>query len=174
MGELVASRTSSPTRRSSSNYGGKSPASSWLLSPTFFFFFFFLFVLAATTLGLAPFPTFGVGWACQAWPYAFVCRAKKLCDILDVMHGELFQHLLIPHTLVKCDYNRSMGNMRNGVANMREPLDKGAQRFPQTSTHGVEIGLIAWPRVCTLEVGCELMTHLLPRGESALRQVHEP
>jgi hypothetical protein len=90
------------------------------------------------------------------------------------MSGELFQHLLIPYTLAKRDYNRSMGNIRNGVANMREPLDEGAQRFPRTLTHGVEIGLIARPHVCTLEVGCELMSELLPRGESALRKVHEP
>jgi hypothetical protein len=41
------------------------------------------------------------------------------------MRGELFQHLLIPHTLVKRDYNRGIENMRNGVANLREPLDEG-------------------------------------------------
>jgi hypothetical protein len=41
------------------------------------------------------------------------------------MRGELFQHL-IPHTLMKCDYNRSIGNIRNGVTNLREPLDEGA------------------------------------------------
>jgi hypothetical protein len=102
-------------------------------------------------------------------PGAFVHQAKKLRDILDVMRGELFQHLLIPHTLVKHDYNKSIGNMNNGVANLREPLDEGAQRFPRTLSHDVEIGLIAWPHVCTLEVGCELTAQLLPRGESALR-----
>jgi hypothetical protein len=91
-------------------------------------------------------------------PGAFVHQAEKLRDILDVMRGELFCHLLIPHTLAKCDYNRSIGNTRNGVANLREPLDEGAQRFPQTLSHGVEIGLIARPHVCTLEVGYELMT----------------
>jgi hypothetical protein len=107
-------------------------------------------------------------------PGAFVRQAKKLRDILDVMRDELLQHLLIPHTLAKHDYNRSIGNTRDGVANLREPLDEGAQRFPRTLTHDVEIGLIARPRVCTLEVGCELTAQLLPRGESALRQVHEP
>jgi hypothetical protein len=89
-------------------------------------------------------------------PGTFVRHAEKLHDILDVMCGKLFQYLLIPHTLAKHDYNRSIGNMRNCVANLREPLDEGARRFPQTLSHGVEIGLIARPRVCTLEVGCEL------------------
>jgi hypothetical protein len=64
--------------------------------------------------------------------------------------------------------------MRDGVANLRELLDEGAQRFPRTLTHDMEIDLIARLRVCTLEVGCELMAQLLPRGESAIRQVHEP
>jgi hypothetical protein len=107
-------------------------------------------------------------------PGAFVRQAEKLCDILDVMCGEILHHLLIPHTLVKHDYNRSIGNMRNGVANLRELLDEGAQRFPRTLMHDAEIGLIARPRVCTLEFGCELTAQLLPRGESALKQVHEP
>jgi hypothetical protein len=59
-------------------------------------------------------------------PGAFVCQAKKLCDILDVMHGELLQHILISHNLVKRGYNRSIGNTRNGVVNLRELLDEGA------------------------------------------------
>jgi hypothetical protein len=90
------------------------------------------------------------------------------------MRGEFLQHLLIPHTLVKCNYNRSIGDMINGIANLREPLNKGAQRFPQTLLHGVEIGLITHPRVCTFKVGYELMAQLLPGGERALKQVHEP
>jgi hypothetical protein len=99
----------------------------------------------------------------------FVCQTKKLYDILDAMRGELLHHLLIPHTLAKRDYNRSVGDTRNGVANLREPLDEGAQRFPRTLSHGVEIGLMAPSRVCTLKVHCELTAQLLPRGESALR-----
>jgi hypothetical protein len=59
-------------------------------------------------------------------PGALVCQGEKLYDILDVMHGELLQHLLIPHTLVKCNYNRSIGDTRNGVANMGKPLNEGA------------------------------------------------
>jgi hypothetical protein len=99
----------------------------------------------------------------------FVHQTEKLYDILDVMRGELLHHLLIPHTLLKRDYNRSIGDMRNGVVNLRELLDEGVQRFPQTLSHDVEIGLIAPSRVCTLEVHCELTAQLLPRGESALR-----
>jgi hypothetical protein len=83
-------------------------------------------------------------------PSSFVRQAKKLRNILDVMRGELFQHLLIPHILAKHDYNRSIGNTWNGVANLREPLDEGAQRIPWTLTQDVEIGIIARPRVCTL------------------------
>jgi hypothetical protein len=90
------------------------------------------------------------------------------------MHGELLQHLLIPHTLEKCNYNTSIGDMRNDVVNLSEPLNEAAQRFPRTLLHGMEIGLITRPRICTLKVGCELMTQLLSKGERALRQVHEP
>jgi hypothetical protein len=106
-------------------------------------------------------------------PGTFIRQAEKLFNILDVMRGKLFQHLLIPHTLVKRDYNRSIGNTRNGVVNLREPLDEGVQRFSRTPSHDVEIDLIARSRVCTLEVGCELSTQFLPRGESTLKQVHE-
>jgi hypothetical protein len=107
-------------------------------------------------------------------PGTYVRQAKKLCDILDVMHGELLQHLLIPHTLAKYNYNRSIRDMRNGVTNLRELLNEGAQRFPRMLLHDVEIGLIIRPHICTLKVGYELTAQLLPRGERALRQVHEP
>jgi hypothetical protein len=59
-------------------------------------------------------------------PDTFVHQVEELSDILDVMHGELLQHLLISHTLVKCNHKRSIGDMRDGVANLREPLDEGA------------------------------------------------
>jgi hypothetical protein len=107
-------------------------------------------------------------------PGAFVHQAEKLHGILDAMRDELLQHLLTLHTLAKRDYNRSIRNTRNDVVNLREPLDEGAQRFPWTLTHDVKIGLIARSRVCTLKGGCELMAHLLPRGEGALKQVYEP
>jgi hypothetical protein len=105
---------------------------------------------------------------------ALVHQTEELCDILDVMRGELLQHLLIPYTLVKCNHNKSIGDMRNDVSNMGKSLNEGAQRFPRMMLHDLEIGLITWSRVDTLKIGHELTTQLLPGGERALRQVHEP
>jgi hypothetical protein len=96
-----------------------------------------LVVVAGTTLGssarfgLDTLPHFrsrlGMLGMALCGPGAFVRQAGKLRDILDVMRGELFQHLLIVHTLAKCDYNTSIGNTRNGVVNLRELLDEGAR-----------------------------------------------
>jgi hypothetical protein len=42
--------------------------------------------------------------------------------------------LLHPYPLAKCNYYRSIGDTRNGIANLRELLDEGAQgdrsRYP--------------------------------------------
>jgi hypothetical protein len=70
------------------------------------------------------------------------CQTEELHDILDVMRGELLQHLVIPHTLVKCDHNRSIGDTRYGVVNLAKPLNDGAQRFPRMLLLGLEIDLI--------------------------------
>jgi hypothetical protein len=67
----------------------------------------------------------GVPGTALCGPSALVCQGEKLCDILDVMRDEILQHLLIPHTLVKCNHNRSIGDMRNGVANMGKLLNEG-------------------------------------------------
>jgi hypothetical protein len=56
-----------------------------------------------------------------------VRQVEELGDILDVVRGELLQHLLVPHTLAKCNYNRSIGNARDGVVNLGELLDEGTQ-----------------------------------------------
>jgi hypothetical protein len=69
--------------------------------------------------------------------------------------GELLQHLLIPYPLVKCNYYRSIGDTRNDIANLREPLDEGAQGFPRALLDGVEIGLVTRPSISALEVGRE-------------------
>jgi hypothetical protein len=106
-------------------------------------------------------------------PGALVRQAKELCDILDVMCDELLQYLLISHALTKCNHNRSIGDTRNGVANLGKPLNEGMQRFPRTLLHGMEIGLTTQPRVGTLKVGHKLTSQLLPGGERAPRQVHE-
>jgi hypothetical protein len=50
--------------------------------------------------------------------------------------------------------------MRNGIANLREPLDEGAQGFPRVLLDGVEIGLISRPSISALKVGCELAAQL--------------
>jgi hypothetical protein len=59
-------------------------------------------------------------------PGALVRQAEECRDILDVVGGELHQHLPIPHSLAKCIHNRSIEDTRNGIANLREPLDEGA------------------------------------------------
>jgi hypothetical protein len=53
------------------------------------------------------------------------------------MGDELLQHLLIPYSLVKCNYHRSIGDTRNDIANLREPLDEGAQGFPWVLLDGM-------------------------------------
>jgi hypothetical protein len=164
MGALVASGTSSPTRHSSSYCGGRS-SGQWLVITAILLVL--LFVLATTSLGsnarigLGTLPHFWSRWGVPGTtlcgPSTFVRQVEKLYGILDVIRGELLQHLLIPHTLVKCIYNKSIGDMRNGVANLRELLNDGVQRFPWMLLHGVEIDLITRLHICTLEVDCELM-----------------
>jgi hypothetical protein len=51
----------------------------------------------------------------------------------------------------------SIGDTRDDVVNLREPLDEGAQRFLRTLLDDMVVGLIAWPRVSTVEVGRELV-----------------
>jgi hypothetical protein len=41
------------------------------------------------------------------------------------MRGQLLQHVFIPHTLLKCNDNRSIGDTMDSVANLGEPLNKG-------------------------------------------------
>jgi hypothetical protein len=98
------------------------------------FFFFFFTVVAA--LGLCP----GVGlslplchlddWGVLGTTLytlgALVHQAEERRDILDVVGHELLQHLLIPCSLAKCNYHRSIGDTRNGIVNLGEPLDEGA------------------------------------------------
>jgi hypothetical protein len=56
---------------------------------------------------------------------ALVSQAEERRNILDVVGGELLQHLLIPYSLEKCNHYRSIGDTRNGTVNLREPLDEG-------------------------------------------------
>jgi hypothetical protein len=50
--------------------------------------------------------------------------------------------------------------MRNGIVNLREPLDEGAQGFLWVLLDGVEIDLMSRPSISTLEVGRELVAQL--------------
>jgi hypothetical protein len=115
----------------------------------------------APALGLlSPFATWVAG-ECQAWPsIALVYQAEERRNILDVVGGELLQHLLIPYSLAKCNHYRSIGDTRNGITNLREPLDEGAQGFPQALLDGLEIGLVTRPSISALEVGRELVAKL--------------
>jgi hypothetical protein len=93
-------------------------------------------VVAAAALGLCP----GIGLALPFrhlgdWGVlgttlyslgALVHQAEEHKDILDVMSGELLQHLLIPYSLVKCNYHKSIEDTRNGIANLGELLDEGS------------------------------------------------
>jgi hypothetical protein len=112
-----------------------------------------------------PLGRWGVLGTVLCGPSALVRQGEEHCDILDVMCDELLQHLLIPHTLAKCNHNRSIGDMRNSVVNLEKALNEGAQRFPRMLLHDVEIGLITRPRVGTLKVDRELMAQLFPGGE---------
>jgi hypothetical protein len=121
-------------RRSSSSYGGGS-SSQWLVIADDRLLFLVL-VLAATSLGSSTlfkpgtlphlWSRWGVPGTTLCGPSTLVHQAEELCDILDVMRGELLQHLHIPHTLMKCNHNRSIGDMRIGVANLGKPLIEGA------------------------------------------------
>jgi hypothetical protein len=91
---------------------------------------------------------------------ALVHQAEERRDILDVVGGELLQHLLIPYSLAKCNYHRSIRDTRNNIANLGEPLDEGAQGFPWALLDGVEVGLVARSSISALKVGFELVAQL--------------
>jgi hypothetical protein len=50
--------------------------------------------------------------------------------------------------------------MRNGIVNLAEPLEKGAQGFPRTLLDSAEVGLVARSSISALEVGLELAAQL--------------
>jgi hypothetical protein len=60
-------------------------------------------------------------------PRALVCQTEELDDVLHVMCCQLLEHLLVTHTLPKCNNDRSIGDARDGVANLGESLDEGVQ-----------------------------------------------
>jgi hypothetical protein len=107
-------------------------------------------------------------------PGALVHQAEEHGHILNVVGGELLQHLLIPYPVAKCNHYRSIGDTMNGIANLREPLDEGAQGFPWPLLDGMKIGLVTWPSIGALEVGREMVAPLWPGVEGPLGEIHEP
>jgi hypothetical protein len=91
---------------------------------------------------------------------ALVRQAKECRNIWDVVGGELLHHLIFPYSMVKCNYHRSIEDMRNGIVNLGEPLDEGTQGFTRALLDDMEVSLIARPSVSTFDVGCELVAQL--------------
>jgi hypothetical protein len=60
-------------------------------------------------------------------PGALVCQAEELGNVLYVVRGQLLEHLLVPHTLPKCNIDRCIRDARDGVSILGEPLDERAQ-----------------------------------------------
>jgi hypothetical protein len=123
-----------------------------------------LVVVAAASTGLAlplcRLDGWGVPGAALRSLGALVRQAEERGHILDVVGDELLQHLLIPYSLVKCNHYRSIGDTRNDIVNLREPLDEGAQGFPRALLDGMEIDLITRPSISALEVDRELVVQL--------------
>jgi hypothetical protein len=57
--------------------------------------------------------------------------------------------------------------MRNDVVNLGKLLDERASCLPWALLNGMFVGLVAWPRVHTLKVDCELEAELLPGSETS-------
>jgi hypothetical protein len=61
---------------------------------------------------------------------------------------------------MKCNHHRSIEDTRNGITNLREPLDEGAQGFLWALLDGVEVDLVARLSISALEVDRELAAQL--------------
>jgi hypothetical protein len=133
VGTLVAPWAPAPTYRCCRRSGRGT--GQWLIVATSLLVVVVV-VLAAASLGCSigdRLAVFSHLWGRQCMPDsalrspgALVREAEELGNILDVVHSELLQHLLIRHTLAKCNHNRSIGDTRNGIANLRKPLDERA------------------------------------------------
>jgi hypothetical protein len=78
------------------------------------------------------------------------------------MGCQLLLHLNISHPLSKGQDDQRRGYERDGVANLREPLDEGPHGLVRLLLHSVEICLHTGALVGTLEIGQELAAKLLP------------
>jgi hypothetical protein len=150
---FVSSWTSAPNHRYNNCCDGGS--SSQRLVIVIGLLLVVVLILAVTTLDcnarirLATLPRLWGWWRVPGTdfssPSAFVRQAEELSDILDVMRGELPQHLLIPYSLTECNHNRSIANTWDGVANLGKPLGEGLQRFPWVLLHDMEVSLFTRP-----------------------------
>jgi hypothetical protein len=124
MGVLVAMWTSAPTCYCSCS-GGCTDRRLILTAG--------LLLLLATTLssgicvGLAGLSCFWSRWRMLGMtlcsPGTFVRHVEELGDVMHVMRGQLLEHLLVPHTLLKSNNNKGIRDARDGVPNLGEPLD---------------------------------------------------
>jgi hypothetical protein len=141
-----------------------------LVAASLLLLLFVVVVAIAATLGLCPdvglalplhcLDNWGVLGAALRSLGALIRQAEERINILDVVGGKLLQHLLIPYSLAKCNYHKNIGNTRNGIADLGESLDEGAQGFPWALLDGMEVGLIARPSISILKVGRELAAWL--------------
>jgi hypothetical protein len=124
-----------PTSRSSSSYGSGSTSQRLVAAAGLLLLIVLVCVATALSSGtritLAGLPRFlgrqHMPGTAFCGPSALVHHAEELEDILDVACGELLHHLPIPHTLAKCNNNRSIENARDGIVNLGEPLDEATQ-----------------------------------------------
>jgi hypothetical protein len=121
-GALVTLGTSAPTHRGSTSYGGGSSIQRLVIVAGLLLFL--VLVLTATSLGSSA--HFGLDTLPCLWSRWGVLGTALCGPGALVMRDELLQHLLIPHTLAKCNHNTSIGYTRNGVANLGKPLNEGA------------------------------------------------
>jgi hypothetical protein len=78
-------------------------------------------------------------------PGALDDKVEELKDVLDIVSGELLQHLLVLYSLPECGNDRSKGNAGDGVPYLGKAMDEGAQHLSWALLHGVEVDLHPGP-----------------------------
>jgi hypothetical protein len=122
-GEFVASRTTTaPTHCYS--YGSGRPDQRLVAASLLLLLLLVVAVVAiATAWGLGPCAGHGALPLCHLGGWGVPGAAFR-------SPGTLVRQVVIPYPVPKCNHYRSIGDTRNGIANLREPLDEGAQGFP--------------------------------------------
>jgi hypothetical protein len=91
-----------------------------------------------------------------------VSEGEEFKGILDVICGELIQHLLITHPLSKCDNDNNRSDAGDGVPYLEKSLDESMQHLSGALLHDVEVNLYSKPRVGALKVRHVPLTELGP------------